>query len=78
MESLCNGDASRVESIISEPKNRVLISKVLKGLPGIIWNLSPYSEGRERPKNEASHSRLVGGMLNKQREEACLGWLQDR
>ena len=42
------------------------------------WPL--YREGRERPKKEAGHSRLVSGSFNEQRElpyEACLGWQQD-
>ena len=26
----------------------------------------PYTEGKERPKKEADHSRLVGGRFNKQ------------
>lgn len=33
------------------------------------WNLKldPYTEGNERPKKEAVHSRLVDGRFNKQR-----------
>ena len=33
---------------------------------GEIWNWPPYSEGREWPKKEAGHPRLVGGSINKQ------------
>lgn len=33
---------------------------------GEIWNLPPYMEGKEKPKKEADHSRLVGDSVNKQ------------
>lgn len=43
----------------------------------MVWNLgsflgeicdwAPYMQGRERPKKEAGHSKLVGGGFNKQR-----------
>ena len=34
----------------------------------VCWfeNWPPYTEGKERPKKEADHSRLVGGRFNKQ------------
>lgn len=39
------------------------------------------AEGRQRPKKEAGHSRLVSGSLNKEREltrKAYLGWQQEK
>lgn len=33
---------------------------------GEIWNWPPYSEGREWPKKETGHPRLVGDSINKQ------------
>ena len=35
-------------------------------IPGEIWNCPQYMEGKERPIQEAGHSRLVGGRFNKQ------------
>lgn len=40
------------------------VSCTLRGFPGEIPNWAP--EGKEKPKKEAYHSRLVGGRLNKQ------------
>ena len=34
--------------------------------PGEIQNWFPYTDGKERLKKEADHSRLVGGRSNKQ------------
>lgn len=31
----------------------------------VVCKLAPYTEGKERPKKEAAHSRLVGGDFNK-------------
>lgn len=58
----------------------MLVHNPIKSFPGIIWNWPLYSEGRERPKKEAVHSRLAGGSFSKQKEfthEASLGWQQD-
>ena len=42
-----------------------------------IWRpnlkLALYKEGRERPKKEAGHSRLVDGSFHKKIYHACLG-----
>lgn len=34
--------------------------------PGEIWNQTLHTEGKERPKEEEDHSRLVGASFNKQ------------
>ena len=39
----------------------------LRSFLGEIWNWPPNTEGKERWKKEADHSRLVGGRFNKQR-----------
>ena len=42
-----------------------------------MWNWVPHTEGKERPKKEEDHSRLVSGRFNKQRtwnNKACLEW----
>lgn len=38
-----------------------------------IWNWPLYTEGKERPKKEANHSRLVGGRLIS-KETYIYGW----
>ena len=43
----------------------VLVHNLGKCL-GEMWNWPSYMKGKERPKEEVDHSRLVGGRLNKQ------------
>ena len=62
-----------------KPGVMLLLVCNLGNSPGGNWPL--YTEGKERQKKEADHSRFVGGRFNKQgnlhTKEVCLGQVQD-